>query len=150
MPRESYSRRTEPAGGVQTPARDAFADVRGSHRRMRARLLAILAALAVYLCIAFWTKPGTAARISVSISGLRDSVSDRFHKHPDHPLDLNTATAAELEQLPGVGPATAAEIIRFREQSGPIHRPEDLLAIPRITRRALDRIRPYIIVGDNR
>lgn len=100
--------------------------------------------------VAFCTKPNAVSRVAVSIADIRDSVSDRFHKHPDHPIDLNTATAAELEQLPGVGPATAAEIIRFREQTGPVRRPEDLLAIPLITRRALDRIRPYIVVVNNR
>ena len=150
MPRESYSRQTEPAGGATARTGVSSAKDEGASRRPRTRLLAILAALAVYACIAFWMKPGTAVHISESLSDLRDSVSDRLHKHPDHPIDLNTATAAELEQLPGVGPGTASQIIRFREQSGPIRRPEDLLAIPRITRRALDRIRPYIVVGDNR
>jgi competence protein ComEA len=95
-------------------------------------------------------KPGVSGRVSESLADLRDSVSARFHKHPDHPVDLNTATAEELAELPGVGPAMAAQILRFREQSGPIHRPEDLLALPRMTRRTLDRIRPYIVVGQNR
>jgi len=88
-----------------------------------------------------------AGPLSGPLTDLHDSVSDRFHKRPARPVDLNTATAAELEQLPGVGPATAAQIIRFREQSGPIRRSEDLLAIPRITRRTLDRLRPYIVVN---
>ncbi len=118
--------------------------------RNHVRLVAILTAIAIYLAVALWMKPGAAGRISDSLAGWPDSVADRFHKHPDHPIDLNTATAAELEQLPGIGPATAAEILRFREQSGPIRRPEDLLAIPRITRRALDRIRPYVFVGNPR
>ncbi|HXZ18899.1 MAG TPA: helix-hairpin-helix domain-containing protein [Candidatus Acidoferrales bacterium] len=113
-------------------------------------MLAILAAITVYLGVAFWMKPGAASRVADSIAGIRDSVSDRFHKHPDHPIDLNTATAAELAQLPGIGPATAAEIIRFRQQSGPIRRLEDLLAIPRITRRAIERIRPYIVMENPR
>jgi competence ComEA-like helix-hairpin-helix protein len=137
MPTENSSPPTEEGGRAAPP-------------RRRIRLYLLLAAIAVYLCLALWMKPGAAGRVSESLAGLRDSVSDRFHKHPDHPIDLNTATAADLEQLPGVGPAMAAQIIRFREQSGPIRRPEDLLAIPRMTRRALDRIRPYVVVRNIR
>ncbi len=149
MPTESSSPRTEAAGRAKAAAGGGPAEQRAG-RRSRVRLLAILAAVAVYLCIAFWMKPGAAGRVSDSLADLRDSVSDRFHKHPSHPIDLNTATAEELEQLPGVGPAMAAQIIRFRQQSGPFRQPEDLLAIPRMTRRSLDRIRPYIVVGESR
>lgn len=35
---------------------------------------------------------------------------------PGTPLDLNTATVAELDELPGVGPAKAAAILQYREQ----------------------------------
>lgn len=38
---------------------------------------------------------------------------------PDGRLDLNTATAAELEELPGVGPVLAGRIIAHRDQHGP-------------------------------
>lgn len=148
MPTESSSPRIDPAGRAKGTAAGDSADERA--RRPRVRLLAILAAAALYLCLALWMRPGAVGRVSDSLTALRDSVSDRFHKHPDHPLDLNAATAAELEQLPGIGPSTAAQIIRFREQSGPFRRAEDLLAVPRITRRALDRIRPYIVVGESR
>lgn len=137
MPTESSSPRTDDAR-------------RATRLRVRVGLLAILAAVIVYLCLALWMKPGAGGRVSGSLADLRDSVSDRLHKHPDHLVDLNSATLTELEQLPGIGPAMAAQIIRFREQSGPIRRPEELLAIPRMTRRALDRIRPYIVVGQSR
>ena len=150
MPRENSYRRTEPAGPAEARAGPGFDQARAARRRARLRLLAVLAAIAVYLGVAFWMKPGAASRVADSIADIRDSVSDRFHKHPDHPIDLNTATAAELAQLPGIGHATAAEIIRFRQQSGPIRRLEDLLAIPRITRRAIERIRPYIVMENPR
>jgi competence ComEA-like helix-hairpin-helix protein len=65
---------------------------------------------------------------------------------PVKPLDLNSATVEQLEQLPGVGPRTAQEIVKFREKSGPFRRVEDLLAIRGITKRRLEKLRPYVIV----
>lgn len=48
---------------------------------------------------------------------------------PGRLIDLNRADAAELETLPGVGPATAAAIIAHRDANGPFQRVEDLLAV---------------------
>ena len=67
-------------------------------------------------------------------------------KPPTMPLDLNTATAAQLEQLPGIGPAAAQAIVSFRTKSGPFQRVEDLLAIRGISQRKLDQLRPYVTV----
>jgi competence ComEA-like helix-hairpin-helix protein len=69
-------------------------------------------------------------------------------KHPpEHPLDLNTATVVQLEELPAVGPGMANAIVEFREKSGPFRRVEDLLAIRGITKQRLEKIRPYVIVN---
>lgn len=69
-------------------------------------------------------------------------------KHPPaKPLDLNSATAEQLQQLPGVGPATAKAIVQFRQKSGPFRRVEDLLAVPRITKKRLEKLRPYVTVS---
>ena len=62
------------------------------------------------------------------------------------PLDLNTATVEQLEELPEVGPMTAKAIVRFREKSGPFRRVEDLLAVRGITKRRLEKIRPLVTV----
>jgi len=59
-------------------------------------------------------------------------------KPPSAPLDLNSATPAELEQLPGIGPSAAQNIVNFRTKSGPFRRVEDLLAIHGISQRKLD------------
>ncbi len=46
-------------------------------------------------------------------------------------LDLNRASAAELETLPGIGPSLASAIIQYREQNGPFQSVEELLQCPR-------------------
>lgn len=66
---------------------------------------------------------------------------------PAAPLDLNSATAAQLEQVPGIGSTTAQAIVRFREKSGPFRRVEDLLAIRGISPQKLARLRPYVTVA---
>ncbi|MEZ5406456.1 MAG: ComEA family DNA-binding protein [Acidimicrobiales bacterium] len=47
-------------------------------------------------------------------------------------VDLNRATAAELEQLPGIGPSLAAAIVTWRTEHGPFKRVDDLLDVPGI------------------
>jgi competence protein ComEA len=51
---------------------------------------------------------------------------------PTAPLDLNSATAEQLDGLPGVGPTTAQKIVDYRQQHGPYTSVEDLDAIPGI------------------
>ena len=65
---------------------------------------------------------------------------------PAQPIDLNSATIEQLEQLPSVGPGVAKAIVDFREKSGPFRRVEDLLAIRGITKQRLEKIRPYVFV----
>jgi competence protein ComEA len=65
---------------------------------------------------------------------------------PDSPLDLNTATAEQLDELPGVGPATAQAIIAYRTKHGPMHSVDELLEIRGIGPAKLDQIRDLIRV----
>lgn len=56
-------------------------------------------------------------------------------------VDLNRATAAELEALPGVGPVLAARIVAWREEHGPFTAVEDLLDVPGIGEAKLAELR---------
>jgi competence ComEA-like helix-hairpin-helix protein len=68
-------------------------------------------------------------------------------KHPPAaPLDLNTATIEQLEQIPQIGAATAKSIVNFREKSGPFRKVDELLAIKSISQAKLEKIRPYVTV----
>jgi comEA protein len=63
-------------------------------------------------------------------------------------IDVNTATAEELEKVPGIGPATAARIVEWRETQGRFERLEDLLNIRGIGTKTLETLRPYLKIGD--
>ncbi len=62
------------------------------------------------------------------------------------PLHLNLASAAELETVPGIGPALAARIIAYRQANGPFAAVEDLLNVAGIGEKTLAKLRPYLLV----
>ncbi len=62
------------------------------------------------------------------------------------PVDVNRATADQLDELPGVGPATAEAIIAHREQHGPFGSVEDLLDVRGIGEAKLDQLRDLVTV----
>lgn len=63
------------------------------------------------------------------------------------PMDLNRATAAELAQLPLVGPARARAIVAHRERAGPFRRVEDLRGVRGIGPVILEAIKDLVTVG---
>ena len=62
----------------------------------------------------------------------------------DGRIDLNRATAEELEGLPGIGPSRAAAILALRERRGGLARLEELLEVPGIGDKTLERLRPHV------
>jgi competence protein ComEA len=62
------------------------------------------------------------------------------------PLDLNRATAVELDELPGVGPATAAAIIGYREDNGDFTSISELESVAGIGPAKLEQLRELVAV----
>ena len=60
------------------------------------------------------------------------------------PLNLNSATLQQLESLPGVGPARAAAIVRYRQDHGPFTRIEQLAAVPGFGPAAVSRLQEHL------
>jgi len=68
----------------------------------------------------------------------------------DGKLNLNTAGADALEELPGVGPKTAQRILADRRAHGPFRKTSDLLRVKGIGPKTLARLLPSIRVGAGR
>jgi len=60
------------------------------------------------------------------------------------PVNINTATLAELEMLPGIGPVSAQRIIDFRTERGPFSTIEQLVEVKGIGEKSLEKIRPLV------
>jgi competence protein ComEA len=102
----------------------------GAAARIRVALLAALAAL------------GFAAVIAAASSTPATAT-------PNGVVNVNTASAAELEQLPGIGESKAKAIVAYREDHGAYQQVEDLLEVKGIGDVALERIRKLVVVeGD--
>jgi competence protein ComEA len=61
-------------------------------------------------------------------------------------INVNTADAATLEQLPGIGPMTAGRIIEYRTTVGPFRTVDDLGNVKGIGPKRIERLRPLVTV----
>ena len=62
-------------------------------------------------------------------------------------LDINRATTADYEKLPGIGPELARRIVAYRKEHGAFRRVEDLLVIRGMGEKKWRDIRPQLKVG---
>jgi competence protein ComEA len=66
---------------------------------------------------------------------------------PVTPLNLNTATAAQLEKLPGVGARTAQLIVEHRQKNGGFKKVEELMNIKGIGEKSFLKLKPLVTVA---
>ena len=66
---------------------------------------------------------------------------------PDMRLDINAATEAQLNSLPGIGPRNAQRIVADRRAHGPFEAVADLDRVPGIGPAIVGRIEPHVVAG---
>jgi competence protein ComEA len=102
----------------------------------------LLAAAALLLALFVLQARSTARRPALSPVADDPSLEVR--------VDINAATAAELEALPGIGPGRARQIVERRASTGRFRTFEDLAAVPGIGARTLETLRPLVTLGDGK
>jgi competence ComEA-like helix-hairpin-helix protein len=75
-----------------------------------------------------------------------ESISGATKKPPLKPININTANSDELQQVPGIGPATAEKILQMRKSYGAFKSVDDLLSIRGIGKKRLEKMRKYLTV----
>lgn len=114
--------------------------------RVHAVLLALT--LAFLGTLAFFAVRGNAAASSDDYTvAVERSVPTEEIVPVKEPIDINTATAEELQQLMGIGPVLAQAIVDYRAEHGPFESIDELLAVSGIGETKLDNIRNDITLG---
>lgn len=62
------------------------------------------------------------------------------------PIDVNAATAEDLQKVPGIGVALSQRIIEFRQEHGRFETLDDLLNVRGIGTTSLEKLRPFLVV----
>lgn len=106
------------------------------------RLLASLFLLFALALASCGRSEGTASVNSAESSAISASQASRTQC-----VNLNTATAEQLERLPGIGEVTARKIIEYRVQNGPFRRPEEVIIIEGFSERKYRAIADLVCVN---
>ena len=80
------------------------------------------------------------------VAGIEDGQGGIQQKRKEKKININTATEQELESLKGIGPATAKNIIRYREEYGGFSSIEEIKNVKRIGDKIFEKIKADICV----
>ncbi|MEZ4403903.1 MAG: helix-hairpin-helix domain-containing protein [Kofleriaceae bacterium] len=114
----------------------------------RRRAAPVAATLALLVAAVLWLRPQPvrAAPAPVAAIAAEPAAGPSTRQAPRGRVNLNTATADELERLPGIGPAKADRIIAYRAKHGPFRRVADLRRVKGFGYKTLKKLEPFLDV----
>lgn len=129
-------------------------------------LMALTAAVCVFLLGFYAGRSGTQGQLTVTSSGLSAPVSAALPEQSAQeradedtttglpaaepvPIDLNRADAAQLQTLPGIGEVLAGRILAYREEHGAFRLTEELMDVRGIGETIFAQIKDYITVEES-
>ena len=101
----------------------------------------------VLAIVCLWMLSPVAAQEKAA-AGKRPAAAKTAAASPAAPVNLNTATAAQIATLPGIGPKAAERIIEYRQKSGGFKKIEELMNVKGIGEKSFLKLKPLLTVGE--
>ena len=91
-----------------------------------------------------------AAQAQAAAAAKKTPAAARVRATPGAPVNLNAATVAQLQTLPGVGVSTAQRIVDYRQKNGGFKKIEELMNVKGIGEKSFLKLKPLITVSGDK
>ncbi len=115
---------------------------------MKTPQITLIAITTAFLCVLIGFFIGRNTTGNMILHSEDDTISSEYApSQTSGRLDLNTATASQLQMLPGIGQVLAQRILTYRQENGPFTSADELMNVDGISTKRLEEILDYITVG---
>lgn len=102
----------------------------------------------MFAVLAMAALPVAAAQSQKSGGASARPAASKSNAAPSSPININTATQAQFESLPGIGPKVAQRILEYRQKNGQFKKLEDLMNVKGIGEKTFLKLKPYLTVSE--